>query len=576
MSEMILPGVYINVHPEGLIAPGQITISNLGVVGTAARGDIGVPVLLGSYDQAKKEFYEYDAWLNSSTNLPNPTALTLVRALEQAFAFGATTVYAVRVAGSSAAAATLTLKTKGGKTVPLKAGKVVNGQLVDQPGTWGNHLSVDVDVLALKGQHPFINGEIVQLTGPNAFTLQRPVDTTSARNIVTISNNGVVTTLQMVKTPPGPGKVQVTPNRKLNFHGPKPASPAMVTASYAANVDAQQVTIHFDTATEVYAVADAADLVSQLLAQSAWVTGPVKPPPPVEPLLPIPSVAPEPFKGGNDGVVGPVDYQPGLDALLTVDAHIIVAAGQDDRFGPALERHCALASTDVIKRDRIAIVGSRMIDPAHPDNPLQANIDKFFDGLIGHSLASDRLIFVAPGMRAMDATAAEEVTLPGTYSAAALAGLISSFDPEVSPTNKTLDVDSLEVVFDTAHLTEMVLNRILALESRTGFRVVKGITTDTGAFRQITTRRIVDYAKYGVRAAAEPYIGLLNDERVRGALRATINSFLTDMVNAEMLEGYDLDVSATRDEEIQGIARVTMSLQPVFSIDFIVVDMFLG
>src|SRR5215471_5283636 len=104
MSEMILPGVYITVHPEGLIAPGQITIGNLGVVGTAARGDIGIPVLVGSFDQAKKEFYEYDPWMDPITNRLNTNALTLVRALEQAFAFGATTVYAVRVANNAKAA----------------------------------------------------------------------------------------------------------------------------------------------------------------------------------------------------------------------------------------------------------------------------------------------------------------------------------------------------------------------------------------------------------------------------------------------------------------------------------------
>src|SRR6266699_34348 len=133
MSGMILPGVYINVHPEGLIAPGQITIGNLGVVGTAARGDIGVPVLLGSFDQAKKEFYEYDAFLDPSNNKPKRAALTLVRALEQAFAFGATTVYAVRVGASSAAPAKLVMKTKTGKPIQLQAGKVENGQIVAQP-----------------------------------------------------------------------------------------------------------------------------------------------------------------------------------------------------------------------------------------------------------------------------------------------------------------------------------------------------------------------------------------------------------------------------------------------------------
>jgi len=118
---------------------------------------------------------------------------------------------------------------------------------------------------------------------------------------------------------------------------------------------------------------------------------------------------------------------------------------------------------------------------------------------------------------------------------------------------------------------------ILLLEKRQGFRIVRGITTQPpgSAFAQITTRRIVDYAKYGVRSAATPYIGLLNNERVRGALKATVNSFLAEMVIDEMLVSYELAVSATRDEERKGIARVTMTLRPTFSIDFIKVTMFL-
>ena len=118
--------------------------------------------------------------------------------------------------------------------------------------------------------------------------------------------------------------------------------------------------------------------------------------------------------------------------------------------------------------------------------------------------------------------------------------------------------------------------QVLALEDRAGFRVVKGITTDAGAFRQITTRRIVDYAKYGVRSAADPYIGLLNNDRVRKALKGSINGFLASMVDDEMLVSYELDVTATRDQEIRGIASVTMTLRPTFSIDYIKVVMFLG
>jgi hypothetical protein len=40
-----------------------------------------------------------------------------------------------------------------------------------------------------------------------------------------------------------------------------------------------------------------------------------------------------------------------------------------------------------------------------------------------------------------------------------------------------------------------------------------------------------------------------------------------------MLVGYTLDVTATRAQEINGQAIVTMTLQPTFSIDFVKVIM---
>jgi hypothetical protein len=47
------------------------------------------------------------------------------------------------------------------------------------------------------------------------------------------------------------------------------------------------------------------------------------------------------------------------------------------------------------------------------------------------------------------------------------------------------------------------------------------------------------------------------------------------MVEDEMLVSYQLDVHATRDDEIRGIAVVDMVIRPTFSIDFIKVTMFL-
>jgi hypothetical protein len=76
-----------------------------------------------------------------------------------------------------------------------------------------------------------------------------------------------------------------------------------------------------------------------------------------------------------------------------------------------------------------------------------------------------------------------------------------------------------------------------------------------------------------VRSGADPYIGRLNNARVRAALKATLDGFLSQMVLDEMLVSYQLDVTATRAQEIQGIAVVAMTLEPTFSIDYIRVTM---
>jgi hypothetical protein len=143
----------------------------------------------------------------------------------------------------------------------------------------------------------------------------------------------------------------------------------------------------------------------------------------------------------------------------------------------------------------------------------------------------------------------------------------------VSLTNKDLPIADLQQDYTRAVQKSLLLNRVLVVKKDLGFRVVKGISTDDGAFRQISVRRIVDYAKAGVRIGSNPYIGRLNNSRIRAALKATLDGFLSSMILDEMLVAYTLDVGATRRQEIDGQAIVTMTLQPTFSIDFVKVIM---
>jgi hypothetical protein len=562
MAEMILPGVYIDVRPEGLITPGRVTVGNVGVVGTASKGEVGQAVILGSYTEARERFGAYDSFIDPSSNQPRQDSLTLVRALEQIFAHGATTVFAVRVAGSTKAKAIYELKSTSGLCVTLNA---------KTEGDWGNGISINVTAA---GNHAYIEDESVPTSGPGALTLKHNPVVESARNRVRhwLDATNVVRSLKIVYDPAAPAAGEVQINRTtgvLTFLPTEvPAAADTVTASYLVDKSkAVKVTLRLGQAEEVYTVVDGIDLaadINQRTNGSAWVDAKSDPTNGAE--LPLAMASANEFAGFKNGDNGAaatdVEYKEGLEKLLNEEAHIIIAAGRDDSFGDELDSHCQVASSDAIRRDRIAVVGSR----------LKAALED----LRGHNLASDRLIFVAPGIKTTDAASKEEVILPGAYAAAAVAGLLASFSAHISLTNKTVQVGGLENRYTAAELTQLVQSRVLALEVRQGFRIVKSITTSTNtAWHQITTRRIVDYAKFGVRSASNSYIGLLNNERVRGALRATINSFLTEMVEDEMLISYELEVTATRDEEIKGIARVTLVLRPTFSIDFIKVTMFL-
>lgn len=582
MAETVLPGVSIEVRDEGLLIPLGVSVGNLGVVGTASRGPVGVPVLLGSYGEAREIFGDYDAWVDG-----NQHELTLVRALEQAYRHGAGPVFAVRVTSTEAAAsgdnfvATWNRNTKARQATYAVAGETAASTAARLKarthGTWGNRIAVNV-LAAEEGA--FVVDE--KHAGPAAtVTLGRKV-VASARNQVRMEvggPGGPVKTFAVVAAAPQAGQVQLDPAAKtLTFAtGEDPKAGDTVFASYLVPTgDSRRVVIRYGGSTESYTVADGrhlVDLVNHPRTPSALVKGEgggginldeiLKKHGSEDDFLEFGKGTDTPGTDGADAAT--TDYDLGFEQLLNEPAHIMVAAGLDSSaYGSELKAHCEAASGDAHQAERIGVAGSAL--------------NATFDELRGHGLDSPRLIFVAPGIKSTDAASGREVTLPGAYAAAAVAGMLSAIDPEVSLTNKAPSVDGLETRFSRPQLSQLVQSRVLVLEDSRdrGIRVVKGITTATNtAWHQITTRRIVDYAIFGTRSAGRPFIGRLNNDRVRSALRTAINSFLADMVLDEMLVSYELDVTATRDQEIRGIVQVTMVLRPVFSIDFIKVTIFL-
>ena len=193
-----------------------------------------------------------------------------------------------------------------------------------------------------------------------------------------------------------------------------------------------------------------------------------------------------------------------------------------------------LRSTETEGNERIAIMGGRGDTLAAIAQDAQ-------------NVSNGRAVLVAPGIRGSDAASdGAEVDLPAAYSASLLTGRLASIAPHVSLTNKDVAADGLTRQYTRAEQKQLLLNRVLVLIRHLGIRVLRGLTTETGPFRQISVRRIVDYAKAGVRIGANPYIGRLNNARVRAAMKATLDGFLSQMVLDEMLISYELEVNASR------------------------------
>jgi len=263
--------------------------------------------------------------------------------------------------------------------------------------------------------------------------------------------------------------------------------------------------------------------------------------------------------GQDRANVSGADLAEGLAQLEDQPVNILLVGG----FGSADARGAVLAHLEATEnegRERIAILGATASTSTTVDSEAGA-------------VSDDRVVLTAPGIKAVDSASGLTTSLPPPYLAAVVAGKLSTLAPHVSLTNKGLPIDDLDQHYSTTVYTNLLQKRVLLTRQKFGLQVVKGITTDNGAFKQVSIRRIVDYAKAGVRLGCDPYIGRLNNARVRAALKATLDGFLSQMVLDEMLVEYQLDVSASRAQEIAGVAAVTMTLKPTFSIDYIRVTM---
>jgi hypothetical protein len=258
------------------------------------------------------------------------------------------------------------------------------------------------------------------------------------------------------------------------------------------------------------------------------------------------------------------EYIAGLGLLEDVaDVDLVAVALQDhgeignsraSAIYSAIIAHCEQMSAEARGR-----LGFGQVSPSAP-LPADASDDDPLDLQMADLLRSDRFVLLAPH-GALGATI----------------GRIGSLSYHQSPTFKTLAGlgdfrPALRVEQQRQYLQQHIVP-IAEVPGR-GVAVVRGLTTDGD---QINVRRIADRAVRGVRIIGELFIGKLNTEDGRNALKQKLTELLLQMQAEDALvpstDGTDpafkLDVYSSQADFAQGIVRVDLAVRPVRAIDYI-------
>lgn len=176
------------------------------------------------------------------------------------------------------------------------------------------------------------------------------------------------------------------------------------------------------------------------------------------------------------------------------------------------------------------------------------------------NLVSDRFVYCAPhGM------------------VGALAGRVGSLQYFRSPTFKTMaGLGEIEQVLEVSAQRALLKNSVVPIVKLRGRGniVLRGLTTDGD---QISVRRVADRAVRGVKMLGDLFIGKLNTEDGRGALKQKLVEFLVQMERENAIvpstdgtePAFMVDVYSSQADFAKGIVRVDMAVRPVRAIDYI-------
>lgn len=536
----IIPGVQVTVVKE--VVPPQLAPSGvLGIVGLVAPPRTGT---------TRSTVERVGTWARFRELYGRGTARVMPEA-QQAFQNGVNELVVVDLESSVAEASAVTLQVNGADYLTFRArarGTRSNGievQLLPQGGSYelrvrqeGEDLELYRNVSLLPGERGYLRSVLEQ--GDSELEVDPPT--------VVYGPFLAATVLDAVA-------------------GPTEATIATIAGVVAVNITVQSgasVTILRDGAgihvtrggSELFLVpaGDAGEALAGLRAAIAGQSG-------LSLRVELPAAAGT-LTGGVDASQD--EYIAGLGLLEDVaDIDLVAVALQDhgdigngraSAIYSAIIAHCEQMSADARGR-----IGFGQVSPAAP-LPADATDDDPLDLQMADLLRSDRFVLLAPH-GALGATV----------------GRIGSLPYHQSPTFKTLaGLGDFRPALRVEQQRQYLLQNMVPIAEvpGRGIAIVRGLTTDGD---QINVRRIADRAVRGVRIIGELFIGKLNTEDGRNALKQKLTEFLFQMQAEDALvpstDGTDpafkLDVYSSQADFSQGIVRVDLAVRPVRAIDYI-------
>ncbi len=267
----------------------------------------------------------------------------------------------------------------------------------------------------------------------------------------------------------------------------------------------------------------------------------------------VPAAGKYPLTGGKDAsengyanALGALENDPDVDMVLVAiqdfsDPKVVASI-----YSKVIS-HCARMSANSAGR-----IGFGQVPPS------SASVSAWTS--LADNVHSDRFVLLAPN-----------------GVAGAVAGMVGGLEYFQSPTFKTLSgLTDLSRALTVEEQTQLLTASIVPVASRRGRGtiVLRGLTTDGD---QISVRRVADHAVREVKLIGELFIGRLNNEDGRGALRQKLTEALVQMQRDGALvpstDGKDpafkLNVYSSQDDFSKGIVRVDMAVRPVRAIDYI-------